>query len=40
MELLEPDVRRVEGQKNREHAFEFDIKTQWVQWDNVFRELA
>ena len=39
-ELLDPEVRRAEGKLNREHAFEFDIKKTWIQWDEVFREVA
>lgn len=39
-ELLDPEVRRIEGQANREHAEKFDIANNWQQWDRVFRELG
>ncbi len=39
-ELLDPNVRRIEGNANRAHAEQFDIRDNWVQWDRVFRELG
>ena len=39
-ELLDPEVRRAEGQKNREHAEQFDIAHTWRQWADVFDEVA
>jgi hypothetical protein len=32
VDLFDPEVRRVEGARNRAHAFEFDIHTRWVDW--------
>lgn len=39
-ELLDPEVRRVEGLRNRARAEELSVGKQWHQWDRVFRDLG
>ena len=38
-DLLDPIVRKREGEANRAHAEEWDIGRRWQQWDQVFRAL-
>ena len=39
-DLLDPIVRKEEGQANREHAEQFDIRDNWSQWADVFNEVV
>lgn len=39
-DLLDPEVRRIEGAANRKHAEQFDIKDNWQQWADVFTALG
>jgi hypothetical protein len=39
VDLLDPEVRRLEGKQNRAHAELFDIREQWKQWDAVYQEV-
>lgn len=36
-ELLDPEVRRIDGKTNRSIAENHDIKQRWADWDDVFR---
>lgn len=38
--LLDPEVRRAEGQANRRRAEELSISRMWVQWDEALRGLG
>ena len=40
VDLLDPEVRRIEGKANRAHAETFDIANNWQQWDDVFKGLT
>ncbi len=35
-ELLDPEVRRLEGKQNRTIAEQHDIRERWVEWDAVY----
>ena len=39
-ELLDPEVRRLEGKINRAVAERHDIKDRWTDWDEVFRQFV
>ena len=40
VDLLDPEVRRIEGEANRRHAENYDIKDRWDQWDRAFRDMG